>query len=188
LAVYSNITDCYTRGGGSNQIGKADINIDDNTTVAQFYHKFSNFLTEASTAIDIALKTVRGWTFDIRDLIISVDEIARQCKDKDYWLDPPKDGATEYGIYLKDNNGKNTLWVGIRCSHWHNHGDPISLAVHETNPSWSRKSLELFKLAYTDSQNFEEHSTYSFPLESNYGISVDGLMKTIDTHMAALAE
>lgn len=173
-------------GGGSNQIGKAAINIE-NTTVAQFHKKFATFLEKSSTAIDKALNTVRTWKFDIRKLIIFVDEIASKCKAKGYLFEPQQACSTEYGIYLKDQNGKNALWIGIWCSYWYKYGVPISLAVHETDSSWSPKSLKILNSKQKSTETFEGYSTYSFPLDSYEESLVDSVMTIIESHMFALS-
>jgi hypothetical protein len=183
----ANIPD-YSAGGRSNQIGKALIEINEHMTVAQFLDKFGLFLKRTTREIDNALAHIRGWSFDVRDILKILDEVASQCKRKGYPLESSVDAA-EYGFYLKDRNGKNALWVGIWCSYWQKSGQPISLAVNQAGTDWSKESLTVLKSMHPEAEaNFDDHTVCFIPVGGADNILAKRVSDAIDAHMNALSK
>lgn len=178
----------YSAGGRSNQIGKALIEINEHMTVATFIDKFGLFLKNTTKVIDNALTHIRGWSFDVRSVLKSLDEVTSQCKSKGYSLEPSATAA-EYGFYLKDHNGKNVLWIGIWCSYWQKSNHPISLAIHQTGADWSREGLNVFLSMHPEAEtDFEGHAVCSVPVDDKNGTLALRIMEAIDAQMNVFSE
>ena len=170
----------YESGGGSNQIGKAVLPIDNSTTVEKFYEMFHAVLARTVPAIDEALSVSEAFSFSLIDLVEAINNIAAFCKSKKYHFSL-SETADEYGLYFQNEGGKNILWAGIWCSRWFSSHLPLCLAVHESAGDWSQESLLKFKnMGKGKFELFENHAVRDITITSDSDNVAQYLMREIE--------